>query len=255
MVEVSFRTDETLMSELFDAMKSVENTGRLIGSDLVFQTSNKFITSATVATKPGGKGKISGTSLPKKNRIRKVITVGASRQKASRKNVYFDNRTGKIRTLKHSFTPKKAKERELIRITKFFQAIKRKDGTPYLIPIKPGEDKNTSKNRFIPKAGSAKAGWLAARQKLNAKGEKSINRISPKVNTMRRDKNWTNPSIFMQNNVGYVTKVSPNSARIGLAKAARAMEQQYLPKADRLITKAFNERRKTMLARTGIVIR
>jgi|GEM_PF-5084490 len=255
MVEVNFRTDETLMSELFDAMKSVENTGKLIGNDLVFQTSNKFITSATVATKPGSKGSISGESLPAKSRIRKVVTVGASRQKASNRNVYFDNKTRKIRTLKESYTPRRAKERGLIRITKFFQAIKRKDGTPYLIPIKPGEDKDTSKNRFIPKAGSAKAGWLAARQKLNAKGEKSINRISPKVNTMRRDKSWTEPSIFMENNVRYTSKVSPNSARLGLAKAARAMEQQYLPKADRLITKAFNERRKTMLARTGIVIR
>ncbi|MCP4103871.1 MAG: hypothetical protein GY750_21000 [Lentisphaerae bacterium] len=254
MINVNFRTDKTLLNELFTAMKNVENTGKVIGNDLVFQTSNKFITSATVATKPGKKGYISGNGLPVKSKQRPIRTIGKAKQTSARKNVYFNLKTGKILTIKKSFTPKMADKLGFVRITKFYEAIKRSNGSKYYIPISPAEDSKTSKKRRIPKAGSAKAGWLGARAKLNAKGEKSIKGISRKVNTTKRVKGW-NPSILMMNNVNYASKTSPNSARLGLARATRAMEQQYLPKADRLITKAFNERRKTMLARTGIVIR
>jgi hypothetical protein len=253
---IKIRTDEALLKDLFTVMKNIEDNGKLIGNDLVFQTSNKFITSATVATKPGSRGSISGTKLPAKSRIRRIVTIGAGKQKSSNKNYYFDFKTGKIRVWRKSITPRMQEKMNIVRITKFIEAINRKTGKFYYIPLKPHEvdGAKSDKRARIPKAGSAKAGWLAARRKLNAKGERDIRDISPNVNKTVRQKG-TDPYIFMQNNVRYITRISPNSARIGLSKAARAMEQQFLPKAERLITKSFNERRKSTLARTGIVIR
>ncbi len=231
---MSITIDQSQLRELDKVMKKVEWWGKREGENLVKEASNKFITSATVATAPTGRGKISGSSLPKKSRERPVVTIGTAKQKASRRNVYFNLKTGNILTIKKSFTPKHADKKGFVRITKFFEAINRKNGTKYYIPISPAEDKKTSKARLIPKAGATKAGWLAARAKLNAKGESGLRGVSSKVNTTRFKKG-IDAFILMINNIKWLTKVSPNSARIGLDKATRALEQQFLPEAERRV--------------------
>ncbi len=228
---MSFKIDPKQLRELERTFKKIEWWGRLEGEELVRQASNKFITSATVATKPVGRGKISGKSLPKKSRERKVVTIGRSKQKSAQRNVYFNLKTANIFTIKKSFTPMQADRRGFVRITKFFEAINRKTGKFYYIPISPAEDKRSSKKRFIPNAGATKAGWLAARSKLNARGEKGLRGISKRVNTTKFKKG-VDAFVEMTNNIRWITRVSPNSARIGLDKATRALEQQFLPKSE-----------------------
>lgn len=223
------------LANLFSAMNRIEKKGKLVGFDLIKKTANKFITSAVVATKPGRKGSISGNNLPKKGRFRKIVTMGQKKQGETGKYFYYILKSGKIFGAKKRFTPKQADLRGLVIVTKFIEAIARKTGKTYYIPIKPTKEPSNDNRRIIPKAGAAKAGWLGARRKLNI-GSENMRDISNKVNTTTVMKGW-NPFIKMTNNVDYITKIAPNSARIGLQKAARAMEQQFLPKAERILQK------------------
>jgi len=230
-----FQISQRDLSDLRGAMKRVEKKMRVIGFDLIKATANKFITSATVATKPGSKGKISGNSLPAKARLRPIVTLTKKTQKQKGKFYYYNTKDNNIRVLSQYITPKKADKQGLFQITKFFEAISRKTGKPYYIPIKPGDDRNSSKKRRIPKAGAGKAGWLGHRKNIDGKGSTGMRGISSKVAKTNVQKKITDPFIEMINNVRYISKIAPNSARIGLQKAGRALEQQYLPKAERVL--------------------
>jgi len=219
------------LRDLRRTLKKVEFYGKSQGEKLIRYTANAFITSATVATNPVGKGKISGNSLPKPNRVRKKVTIGTNKQKSMGKTFIYNHYNGKIERY-NKFVPTKRLKREgFERIVTFYEAINRKTGKKYYEPLAPGFSTNNNMARLIPNAGVTKAGWLAARGWLNLNGEKGLRTNTNRVNYSVQRKG-IDPYILIVNKVKWIRKVSPNSARIGIANANKQLERIFIPKAE-----------------------
>ena len=219
------------LSDLNRVMKRVEWWGKSEGEKLIRYTANAFITSATVATKPTGKGKISGNALPAKNRIRKKVVIGVAKQRSMGKTFIYNHYNGKIERYNKFIPTKRLKREGFKRITTFYEAINTKNGKMYYVPLPPNHSAKNNKQRLIPNAGVTKAGWLAGRSKLGLKGEKGLRTNTSRVNYSKQHRG-TDPYILMVNKVKWINKVSPNSARIGLSKATKQLERVFLPKSE-----------------------
>lgn len=235
MIKVKF--DQMQINNLNSVMKKIENRGKLIGNELIKETALAFIKSAVVATPPGRSGFIGGskkTKLPKKSVYRKVVTISGKSQKQSKVVWYYDLRKGRMfgKAIAKKFTAREADKRHLVLVNKFTEHIDTKTGKKFYKPIPPTQERKTAKQRFIKSAGAGKAGWLGARNKILKRVGADTSGISRKVNSTRIKKGW-NPFIFIKNEVDYMTKIAPGSARRGLGNAARAMQRRFLPKKDR----------------------
>ncbi len=235
MIKLDF--DQMAINELNHVVKKIEKRGKLIGNELIKETSLAFIKSATVATPPGRSGFIGGakkTRLPMKSKMRKVVTISGKTQKNSKVVWYYDLKRGQMfgKPIAKRFTARERDRRNLILVTKFTEHIDTKNGKKFYKPIPPTQESKRAKNRFIKSAGAGKAGWLGARAKILRKHNGDSKGISRRVNNTRIKKGW-NPYIEMINNVDYISKIAPGSARRGLANASRVMERRFLPKRDR----------------------
>jgi hypothetical protein len=245
MIKVNF--DQMQINNITSVMKRIEKRGKLIGNELVKETSLAFIKSATVATPPGRAGFIGGakkTKLPKKSVYRKVVTISGKSQKNSKVVWYYDLKRGQMfgKPIAKRFTAREADRRNLILVTKFTEHIDTKTGKKFYKPIPPTQENKRAKGRFIKSAGAGKAGWLGARAKILRKYGNDSKGISRRVNNTRIKRGW-NPYIEMTNNVQYMTKIAPGSARRGLGNASRVMERRFLPKKDRELQSVIKARR------------
>lgn len=228
--------DEKQLAKLVRLMNKISKEGERSIFGVVKQTSILFTESAAKATKPGTKQRPS--EMAQKHRFRKVVTISGRKQKQSGLNHYYSLSNKKHFVSKISYTPSKAKKIGLMRVTKFLDAIHRKTGKRLLIPFNPTKGKPSKDDRKIPKAGAAKAGWLSSKNRITGKSGK-VGDISAKVGSTKIKKRGLNPFIKMVNNVHYVSKSSPNSARIGLRKATNRLRKIELPKLDKKLQKAI----------------
>jgi len=233
--------DQRDLNNLYGAMKRVEKKMRVVGFDLIKETSVLFAISASKATPKGRNSLLAGADkLPAKAKFRKVVRMSQKAQNNRGKFFYINTHTNKIVSSTKVFKLKERRRRNLEPITKFLEAYDTRSGKPYYIPLKPHQDETDVKYGKIPKAGSGKFGWIRALAKLK---NKSVNTgdISNRVNATRIVKKSENPFIKMTNNVKYISKIAPSSAKIGIQKASRALEQKFLPKAERLIQKEIKK--------------
>jgi len=245
MINVNF--DQMQINNITSVMRRIEKRGKLMGNDLVKETSLAFIKSATVATPPGRSGFIGGskkTKLPMKSKMRKVVTISGKNQKNSKTVWYYDLKRGQMfgKPISKRFTSREADRRNLMIVTKFIEHIDTKTGKKFYKPMPPTQERKTAKGRFIKSAGAGKAGWLGARSKILKRYSGDSKGISRRVNKTRIKKGW-NPYIEMQNNVKYMSKIAPSSARRGLGNASRAMERRFIPKKDRELQSIIKARK------------
>jgi len=246
MINVNF--DQMQINNISSVMKRIEKRGKLMGNELVKETSLAFIKSATVATPPGRAGFIGGskkTKLPKKSVYRKVVTISDKTQKNSKVVWYYDLKRGQMfgKPIAKRFTAREADRRNLILVTKFVEHVDTKTGKKFYKPLPPTQEKGTAKSRFIKSAGAGKAGWTGARAKIERKHSGDTKGISRRVNSTRIKKGW-NPYIQMTNNVKYMSKIAPGSVRRGLGNAARVMERRFIPKKDRELSSIIKSKGK-----------
>jgi hypothetical protein len=263
MIKVDF--DQSEIDAINGVMKRIEKRGKMFGNQLILKTADIFIKSAAVATPPGRAGFVGENKkgIPEKSKKRKVVTISAKAQKSSGYVHYYDLRTGNTfkRPKSKPLTAKEADSKNLVLVTKFVEYINTKNGKKFYKPMPPTQEAKTSKLRHIPTAGSAKLGWIGAARKLRGKirGGKSVNKsssfkgVNKGVNTTIHKKGW-NPFIFIQNNVDYMTKVAPMSARRGLRNATLIMEKRYLKEEERFFTEQFRKKRISHMMRYGVKI-
>jgi hypothetical protein len=224
--------DQKQLNRLVRLINKIEKTGQNSIFETIKQTSIFFAESASKETAPGKKQK--PREMAQKHKFRKVVTISARKQKQSGLNHYFNLSTKKHFVSKAYYTPSRAQKMGLVRATKFLDAINRKTGKRMLLAHNPTKGKPSKRDRRIPFAGAGKWGWLSSKMKLNGKSGKTGN-ISSKVGVVKVRKSGKNPFIKMINNVKYVSKTSPNSARIGLRKATNRLRRVYFPKLDKKI--------------------
>lgn len=228
--------DQKQLNKLIRVMNKIEAKGKNSIFETIKQTARFFTTSAAKETRPGTKS--NPKDMAQKHRLRKVVTISSRKQVQSGLNHYYSLSNKKHFVSKVNYTPSKARKMGIMRVTKFLDAIHRKTGKRLLLPFNPTKGKPSKKDRKIPKAGSAKAGWLSSKNRLDGKSGK-VGDISAKVGSTKIRKRGFNPFIKMTNNVHYVSKSSPNSARIGLRKATNRLRRFHFPKLDKKIQKVI----------------
>ena len=128
-----------------------------------------------------------------------------------------------------------------------------KTGKKKYKPIPPTQEAKTSRLRHIPTAGAGKLGWLGAARKIKSSVVANSKGVSRGVNYTRVKKGW-NPFVYIQNNVDYMKKIAPMSARKAIGNATRIMERRFLPEAEREFTELFRAERIRYAARYGVTI-
>lgn len=226
--------DQRQVVKLQRVLKRIEKTGKKSMFEAIRQTAIFFTQSASKATKPGTKANPS--EMAQKHKLRKVITISSRKQKTAGINHYYNMATKKFFVSKSYLTPSRLKAKGWMRVTKFLDAINRKTGKRILLPHNPTKGKPSKKDRRIPKAGAGKAGWIGSRNKLLGKNGK-VGDISKNVSALKVRKTGDNPFIQMINNVDYVAKTSPESARIGLKKATNRLRRVSFPRVKKDIEK------------------
>lgn len=216
-----FDVDRDDRLKLVSIINDFERLGIQTAQSTVKQASLWFAQSAAKATKPGSASTIS--RMTKKHKFRKVVTISKSKQVAAGKNFYFNTKTGAFFETHLVYPVRWLRDRDLVRVTKFLEAIKRSTGKKYLIPVDPRKGRPEEKDRKIPKAGAGKMGWRWTAIKLGKRRKSSAGDVNQRVNTTKSNLNSDDPYVIIANNVDYVRKTSPDSARIGLKKTQKRL--------------------------------
>ena len=223
------------LSKTFDRMSIVLGRDR---ESLIKQTAIFAVQSAVKATGPGKSGKVS--KLPKKFKFRPLVKIPET-------SGYFYTQDGEniFRTSQPiNVKAKRNKDRGIKRITKGIKMWNKKTkGFTYLPYI--GAKRDESDRRFkIPFAGSAKVGWLKSLNKLD---KKPVDIGENKRSSKRFGRVTRRPGLIeIVNLVSYAAKISPQSARIGLAKASRRLDK-IMQAAERNIERDWRKTKRTFL--------
>ena len=205
--------------------------------NLIQQASIKAIISASKATEPGDKTKVS--ELQQKYKFRPIETikgVGYSWYKKEDEGAkpYFFKTKAKITVTGKKAKNRKSKIKKITRGIKYWsKKSKRFDYLPYEGSGKFDKSDKRSKIHF---AGAAKAGWL---RNLPPK-KKKPDGLKAKRPIHKRIERFTDVDQFisMENLVDYVSKTSANSAKIGIDSATSQMIKDYERKLKELAEKA-----------------
>lgn len=220
--EVS-QSDLERLAQLFRQVESTvhRETPALIRQSIIFA-----LQSATKATKPGTRSKLS--TLEKKYRFRPLVPLSG--------NFYHDPATGNVFDAGRQLSRGEVAKRGLKKVTKGIKIWDRK-ANRFIVRPYAGTKVDTSDPLFkIPNAGAAKAGWLMAYRRLSGKaadlGGIRANLAAVKISSVMAE---------VVNKVRYVSTISPDSAAAGVAAARARMEKIYIPKIAAKLEKDFNK--------------
>ena len=215
-----------------------DNTSRSMGS-LVKQSAITAIQSAAVATKPGTQANTK--SLAQKFKYRPIVGMKAMFSKGQ--YFYKSIDTGKTFT-SDNFISEPTLIKKHLRIVKYaFKAWSKKQNKwsfiPYFGTKSSGYDPS-AKGGKIPGYGAAKSGWLKALG-LFGKAENTDNNVKGQVSKVNMNLSGKNPFASITNLVNYISKIAPDSARIGIQKATNRLEKVLLPKLSKEIQDKWNK--------------
>lgn len=215
-----------------------DNTNRSMGS-LVKQSAITALQSAAVATQPGTSA--STKNLAQKFKYRPI--VGMKSMHSIGQYFYKSIDTGKTFT-SDNFISEPTLIKKHLRIVKYaFKAWSKKAKKwtfiPYFGTKSSGYDPE-AKGGKIPSYGAAKVGWLKA-LRFFGKPENTDNNVKGRVSSVNMNLTGKNPFASIKNLVDYVSKIAPESARIGIQKATNRLEHVLLPKLSKEIQDKWNK--------------
>jgi len=215
-----------------------ENTSRNMGS-LVKQSAITALQSAAVATKPGTTASVK--SLAQKYKFRPIVGMKSMHSKGQ--YFYQNIDTNKTFTT-NNFISEQTLISKHLRIIKYaFKAWSKKLNSWNLIPYfgtKTSGYDTTAKGGKIPGYGAAKSGWLKALG-IFGKPDNSGGNVKSEVTKVDMNLSGKNPFASITNLVEYVSKIAPESARIGIAKATNRLEKVLIPKLSKELQDKWNK--------------
>ena len=223
--------------------KTLQQVSRVLKKDtqkLIMQTMVFALQSAAKATDPGRGTNLS--RLPKKFRVRPLVKIPEN------EGFYYKDKSGQIFKTDQKIPPAKARRRGLTVMKGIKTWDKERNQWTY-VPYA-GTKRDESDKRFkIVFAGAAKGGWLKAYKDL---GKKNVNLGE----TRKSKKKYTRvikrtDLIEVTNLVLYISKISPQSANIGLTKAGNRLEKVWMPKIEKQLEKNWEKRPNTYLLTIG----
>ena len=215
-----------------------DNTSRSMSS-LVKQSAITAIQSAAVATKPGTQASTKG--LAQKFKYRPIVGMKAMFAKGS--YMYKSIDTDKI-FVSDNFISEPTLIKRHLRLIKFaFKAWSKKANKWSFIPYfgsKTSGFDPSAKGGKIPGYGAAKSGWLKA-LRFFGKPENTADNVKGQVSSVNMNLTGKNPFASITNLVDYVSKIAPDSARIGIQKATNRLEHVLLPKLSKELQDKWNK--------------
>ena len=215
------------------------NTNKML-PDLVKQTTYWALISATKATEPGTKSRVS--KLQQKYKIRPVVTVKQGLFYGNTR-IYMKEDGSTFGSKKSKMIPKSSREKHGLKLIKkgYKKWDKKRKGFVVAPYFKEKRDKS-DKQLQIPHAGAAKYGWLGGVKKIGYdKGGWDVDRLDSEIkrksNVVTKRNAIDEVSISVDNIIDYITKTSPSSAKVGLFRATNKMRGIYKKALNKAISK------------------
>jgi len=239
MIKPEIKVNQNDIKKLNNLLSFVaENTSRNMGS-LVKQSAITAIQSAAVATKPGTSA--STKSLAQKYKFRPIVGMKSMHSKGQ--YLYQNIDTNKTFTTNNFISDKTLISKRLKIIKYAFKAWSKKLNSwsfiPYFGSKTSGFDQEV-KGGKIPGYGAAKSGWLKALG-MFGKPENTDNNVKGQVSKVDMNLSGKNPFASITNLVDYVSKIAPESARIGIQKATNRLEKVLIPKLSKELQDKWNK--------------